>query len=127
MGKQLRPLLRKKLLGSKYVPPYDSKEKHLPEHNFCGPGTNVTRRLNEGVQPMSELDAACRIHDIEIETRGPQTKGRSPKALRTSDMKLARAAKKIALDKKRSKRERAMAWVVHRAMIANKWRQSRKS
>jgi len=76
---------------------------------------------------MSELDAACRIHDIEIETRGPQTKGRSPKALRTSDMKLARAAKKIAMDKKRSKRERAMAWVVHRAMIANKWRQSRKS
>jgi len=127
LGKQLRPLLRKKLLGSKYVPPYDSKEKHLPEHNFCGPGTNVTRRLNEGVQPMSELDAACRIHDIEIETRGPQTKGRSSVALRTSDMKLARAAKRIALDKKRSKRERAMAWVVHRAMIANKWRQSRKS
>jgi len=127
LGKQLRPLLRKKLLGSKYVPPYDSKEKHLPEHNFCGPGTNVTRRLNEGVQPMSELDAACRIHDIEIETRGPQTKGRSAEALRTSDMKLARAAKRIALDKKRSKRERAMAWVVHRAMIANKWRQSRKS
>lgn len=127
MGKQLRPLLRKKLLGSKYVPPYDSKEKHLPEHNFCGPGTNVTRRLNEGVQPMSELDAACLIHDIEIETRGPQTKGRSGEALRISDMKLARAAKKIALDKKRSKRERAMAWVVHRAMNANKWRQSRKS
>jgi len=127
LGKQLRPLLRKKLLGSKYVPPYDSKEKHLPDHNFCGPGTNVTRRLNEGVQPMSELDAACRIHDIEIETRGPQTKGRSSEALRTSDMKLARAAKRIALDKKRSKRERAMAWVVHRAMIANKWRQSRKS
>jgi len=127
LGKQLRPLLRKKLLGSKYVPPYDSKEKHLPEHNYCGPGTNVTRRLSEGVQPMNELDAACKIHDVEIETRGPQTKGRSKKALRTSDMKLARASKKIALDTKRSRKERATAWVVYRAMIANKWRKSRRS
>ncbi len=126
MGKQLRPLLRKKLLGSEYVPPYDSKEKHLPEHNYCGPGTNVTRRLREGVKPMNELDHACMIHDVEIETRGPQTKGRSKEALVVSDMKLARAAKRIALSKNASKRERLMAWVVYRAMIANKWRQSRR-
>lgn len=126
MGKQFRPLLRKKLLGSKYVPPYDSKEKHLPEYNYCGPGTNVTRRLREGVKPMNALDNACMIHDVEIETRGPQTKGRSREALVTSDMKLARAAKRIALSKKTSKRERLMAWVVYRAMIANKWRQSRR-
>lgn len=120
-------MLKKKLLGSKYVPPYDSKEKHLPEYNYCGPGTNVTRRLSEGVQPMNELDNACMIHDVEIETRGPQTKGRSSKALRLSDMKLARAARKIALDTKRSVKERATAWVVYRAMVNNKWRKSRRS
>ena len=127
MGKQLRSLLRKQLLGSKYVPPYNSKEKHLPEYNYCGPATNVTRRLSEGVQPMNELDNACMIHDVEIETRGPQTKGLSSKALRSSDMKLARAARKIALDTKRSVKERATAWVVYRAMVNNKWRKSRRS
>jgi hypothetical protein len=127
MGNQRRNVLTAVGFSSKYVPPYDSKEKHLPGYNFCGPGTNVTRRLREGVKPVNALDNACRIHDIEIETRGPATKGRSKKALRASDKKLARAARKIALAKKTTKRERIMAWLVYRAMIANKWRQSRRS
>ncbi len=110
--------------GSNFVPPYDLKEMHLPGYNFCGPGTNVSRRLREGVKPMNALDAACRIHDIEIETRGPATKGSSPKALRTSDKKLAKAAKHIALTTEDSDL-RAYAWLVHRAMLANRWRKSR--
>jgi hypothetical protein len=113
-----------KTSGSKFVPPYDSKEKHLPGYNFCGPGTNVTRRLQEGVQPMNALDAACRRHDIELETRGPQTVGSSPKALRALDMKLARAAKAIAL-KTMDAKLRSEAWLVHRAMKLNRWRKSR--
>ena len=113
--------------GKKYVPPYDAKEKHLPGCNYCGPGTNVNRRVRERVQPMTRLDQACFKHDLDTETRGPALAGRDPKKLRASDMRLAKAAKAIALDKKTSKRERALAWVVHRAMIANKWRQSRRS
>lgn len=110
--------------GSKYVPPYDSKEKHLPGYNYCGPGTNVFRRQREGVQPVNVLDHACMIHDIELEERGPQTVGSSKKALRASDKKLSRAALRIAF-KTKSMRLRAEAFLVHRAMESNRWRKSR--
>ena len=110
----------------RYVKPYDAREKHLPGCNFCGPGTNVARRMQEKVQPMNSLDQACKLHDLDTESRGPQ-KSKTPKAVRASDRRLERAAKAIALDPKKSKRERALAWVVHRAMLGNKWRQSRRS
>ena len=113
-----------KTSGSKYVPPYDSKEKHLPGYNFCGPGTNVTRRLREGVQPVNELDNACLRHDIDTEVRGPARAGRNPQKLRASDMRLARAAKSIAL-RTNDVRTRTNAWLVHRAMVFNRWRKSR--
>lgn len=112
--------------GPRYVKPYDVQEKHLPECNYCGPGTNVTRRIKERVLPMNRLDRACKSHDIDTESRGPQ-RAKTNRDRRFSDLKLARAAKKIALDASVNKRERALAWVVHRAMIANKWRQSRRS
>ncbi len=110
----------------RYVKPYDAREKHLPGCNYCGPGTNVARRMREKVQPMNSLDQACKLHDLDTEPRGPQ-KSKTPEEVRASDRRLARAAKVIALDKKKSKRERALAWVVHRAMLTNKWRHSRRS
>lgn len=113
--------------GSQYVPPYDAKEIHLPGLNYCGPGTNVTKRVRNGVKPINRLDNACYQHDLDMEVRGPQRVGTKASALRASDMRLARAAKRIALDPKTKKRERALAWVVHRAMLANKWRKSRRS
>jgi len=73
---------------------------------------------------MNTLDRACKLHDIDTESRGPR-RARTNRDRRFSDLKLARVAKRIALDTKKPKRERALAWVVHRAMIANKWRQSR--
>lgn len=112
-------------MGAKYVPPYDRKEKHLPECNWCGPGTNVTRRIKEGVQPMSALDKACMQHDMDTESRGPKRAGTDSAKIRASDARLARQAKKIALDRRTSKRQRALAWVVYRAMKINKWRKSR--
>lgn len=110
----------------KYVPPYDTKEKHLPGCNYCGPGTNVARRMQERVQPMNRLDRACKSHDLDTETRGPQ-RAKTAKQFHASDRKLAREAKRIALDPNTNKRERALAWVVHRAMLMNKWRRSRRS
>jgi len=109
----------------KYVKPYDSKEKHLPGCNYCGPGTNVRKRVREGVKPMNDIDKACFKHDLDTESRGPQRAGTDPKKIRASDMRLARAAKKIALAPETSKTERALAWVVYRAMRMNKWRKSR--
>jgi hypothetical protein len=84
-----------KLQRAKYVPPYDRREQHLPGYNFCGPGTNVTRRLRSGVKPVNKLDAAALEHDIAVEPRGPYTaKGHGP-ALRAADRRLMEAAQRL--------------------------------
>lgn len=74
---------------------------------------------------MSALDKACMQHDMDTESRGPQKARGDPKLIRASDARLARQAKKIALDPRTSRRQRALAWVVYRAMKLNKWRKSR--
>jgi hypothetical protein len=78
-----------------YVPPYDRLERHLPGYNFCGPGTNVSRRLRSGVKPRNKLDAAALQHDIAVEPRGPYTaKGHGP-ALRRADRILMNEAQRL--------------------------------
>ena len=109
----------------KFVPPYDSKEMHLPRMNYAGPGTDVFRRLREKVQPMNELDKACLAHDLDTETRGPR-RARTKKAVRASDKRLERIAKRIAISSKTTKSEKALAWVVYYAMRGNRWRPSRR-
>jgi hypothetical protein len=79
----------------KYVPPYDSREKHFPLMNFCGPGTNVARRLKAGVEAMDKLDAASLKHDLVTEPRGPYTSKGDPAKLRAADRKLMEAAIKL--------------------------------
>lgn len=45
-------------------------EKHLPGHNYCGPGTRLDIRLDEndkpkrGEGPTSRADQACYKHDL---------------------------------------------------------------
>jgi len=81
--------------ASKYVPPYDAREKHLTGYNYCGPGTNVHRRLREGVTPVNGLDRAALEHDRVTEPRGPYTsKGHGP-ALRAADRILMREARRL--------------------------------
>ena len=79
----------------RYVPPYDTKEQHLPFMNYAGPGTDVDRRIRNKVQPMDSLDKACKSHDMVTEPRGPYTSGGSPSKLRAADRKLIRDAKKL--------------------------------
>lgn len=79
----------------KYVPPYDAREKHFPGYNFCGPGTNVTRRMKNNVKPMCKLDAAALEHDLVTEPRGPYRGKDNPKAMRAADRKLMYAAIKL--------------------------------
>ena len=79
---------------AQYVPPYDKREKHLPGYNFCGPGTNMTRRMRENVQPVNRLDRGAYEHDIAVEPRGPYTaKGHGP-ALRQADRELLAVARR---------------------------------
>lgn len=79
----------------KYVPPYDSKEKHIPFMNYAGPGTNVSKRVANKVQPMDRLDAACLRHDRSTEPRGPYTSGGVPAKLRAADRRLIRDARAL--------------------------------
>lgn len=86
---------RTKAQVAKYVPPYDTRERHLPGYNFCGPGTNVTRRMRSGVKPVNRLDQAAFEHDLATELRGPYTsRGHGP-ALRAADRILLRKARRL--------------------------------
>ena len=84
---------------SKYVPPYDRREKHLPGYNFCGPGTDVRRRLRNGVRPVNGLDRASLEHDRHTEPRGPYlSRGKGP-ALRAADKILLDRARRLLYSK----------------------------
>ena len=75
----------------------DSREKHYPGMNYCGPGTNVWKRMKLGIKPTDELDALCFQHDLDTEPRGPY-KSRGRKAeLRASDERLIRGCRKLQL------------------------------
>ena len=88
-----------KLQRAQYVPPYDRREQHLPGYNFCGPGTNVHRRLRNGVKPVNKLDAAALQHDLAVEPRGPYTaKGHGP-SLRRADRQLMTDAQRLLFTK----------------------------
>ncbi len=39
-------------------------EYHLPGYNFCGPGTDLSKRLARGDKPINKLDACCMVHDV---------------------------------------------------------------
>ena len=79
----------------KYVPPYDTREKHFPGYNYCGPGTNVTRRMKNNVEPLDALDRAAYEHDLVTEPRGPYRGKNNPKAMRAADRRLMKAAIKL--------------------------------
>jgi hypothetical protein len=80
-----------------YVPPYDNQEKHMPGMNYCGPGTNVWRRLREKVKPIDALDSACKSHDLVTEPRGPYTSKGNARKLRAADQKLRDKALKLSM------------------------------
>ena len=92
--KRIRNMSRK--IAPRYVPPYDSKERHIPGMNYCGPGTNVWRRLREKVQPIDELDEAAKKHDLDVEPRGPYRSRGIPEKLRASDRRLLKVARQCA-------------------------------
>ncbi|KAL4118952.1 hypothetical protein QTP88_011830 [Uroleucon formosanum] len=42
-------------------------ELHVPGYQYCGPGTNLKKRLARGDKGINLLDYACREHDIAYE------------------------------------------------------------
>lgn len=39
-------------------------EAHLPGYQYCGPGTNLSKRIARGDPGINKLDAKCKEHDI---------------------------------------------------------------
>lgn len=39
-------------------------EMHIRGYNYCGPNTNLLRRLAHGDLGINELDCACMVHDF---------------------------------------------------------------
>lgn len=39
-------------------------ELHIPGYQYCGPGTNLSKRLQRGDPGINKLDEACKAHDI---------------------------------------------------------------
>ena len=57
-------------------------------YNFCGPGTNLKKRLPRGDVGINKLDEACKKHDIAY------SKATSKKAVRKADKKLIKNIRK---------------------------------
>lgn len=73
-------------------------ELHVPSYNYCGPGTNLNKRLLRGDKGKNLLDEACKQHDItyskysDIKNRNKADrllKERALKRFKSEDAKLA--------------------------------------
>ena len=52
------------LSGSKFTTGIPG-ELHQPGYSFCGPGTNLNKRLDEADNPFNKVDEVCMRHDID--------------------------------------------------------------
>lgn len=86
-------------------------ELHLPFHQYCGPGTKLSRRLARGDPGINELDRSCREHDIAY-SRHPDLENR-----RLADLELSRVAGERFRAADASLSERAAAALVKTAMV----------
>lgn len=78
-------------------------ELHVPSYQYCGPGTDLKKRLSRGDPGINPLDAACKTHDIAY-SEHKETNERS-----TADKMLQKAALKRAFSKDASFGEKVVA------------------
>ena len=66
------------------------KDKKLKMAQFCGPGTNIEKRIKRGDKGITRTDSICRDHDLdylEISKSGLQNKDKG-KLVREADKKM---------------------------------------
>lgn len=85
-------------------------EMHLPGYQYCGPGTNLKKRLARGDPGINGLDAACKLHDIAYDQY------HDGKERIKADKQLAKSALKRVIAKDAGIGERAYALAVAAAM-----------
>lgn len=89
-------------------------ELHLPSYQYCGPGTNLKKRLERGDPGINPLDTACKDHDIAY------NKHQESNERTVADKILQNAAMKRVIAKDASLSERAAALGVAAAMKAKR-------
>ena len=82
-------------------------EWHVPNHNFCGPGTRIRERLARGDKGVNPLDEACKKHDISY------LNSKELKDRHQADRELVQEAKKRLFSKDASLGERVAAGTVY--------------
>jgi hypothetical protein len=88
-------------------------EFHLPGgYQYCGPGTNLEKRLKRGDPGINELDRLCKNHDISY------LKYKDSKNRAIADNILAEGAWKRVISPDASVGERAAAYAVTNIMKA---------
>ncbi len=83
-GKGKNPNARSGFPGEKHLRLPTSSGPGLTKANFCGPGTNLEKRLARGDQGISQIDNSCKKHDIAY------SKARSKTDIRKADNDLIR-------------------------------------
>lgn len=89
-------------------------ELHLPGYQYCGPGTDLKKRLALGQSGINGLDSACRDHDIAYD------KNNSLSERNAADGVLEERAWSRVLAKDANFKEKAAAWLVTTAMKAKR-------
>lgn len=89
-------------------------ELHIPRYQYCGPGTNLKKRMERGDPGINPLDAACKQHDIAY------SEHRDSSERAVADKNLQDAAMKRAISNDASIGERAAALGVAAAMKAKR-------
>lgn len=89
-------------------------ELHLPGYQFCGPGTDLRRRLSENQQGVNVLDSFCKDHDIAY------SKSDLPSDRAKADLELENRAWSRVGSSDADFKEKAASWVVTTAMKAKR-------
>uniref|UniRef100_V5G499 Phospholipase A2-like domain-containing protein n=1 Tax=Anoplophora glabripennis TaxID=217634 RepID=V5G499_ANOGL len=89
-------------------------ELHLPGYQYCGPGTQLQKRLKKGQLGVNDLDKKCLAHDIQYQ------KSSDLKDRHKADYQLEQSAWERVKSKDASLGEKAAAWVVTNIMKAKR-------
>jgi hypothetical protein len=87
-------------------------ELHIPGYQYCGPGTNLHKRVKRGDPGINPLDSACKEHDIAY-NRYSDNSNRAK-----ADSELAGKAWERVKASDSSLAEKAAAWTVTNLMKA---------
>lgn len=86
-------------------------ELHLPGYNYCGPGTNLSKRIARKDRGINLLDEYCKEHDIAYISSSLSDRYKA-------DIKLMKMAGKQTRASNVGVGEKAAAHLIHKAMLS---------